>query len=158
MRPMLPDEMEYLVRQAEWATICVTEADGTPYAIEATPFRLEEDICFMINPRGGVHRCVRSNPRTLIKFTMAEPGLARWAGVSCVGFGRFDPDPEARVRGWSELGRIMNVDYSKAAATLCKPTRSPLFRVRVDSMTGRCSATQGQPFDMRPRQESILEE
>ncbi len=144
MRPMTHEEMERLVARAEWACICVTEPDGTPYAIEATPFHLDGDICFMINPRGGVYKCVRTNPKVLVKFTLAEPGLGHWAGVSCRGRGEFDPDEDALRQGWRELGRIMRTDYSDVASRLNKPTRSPLFRVRVESLTGRCSAAKGE--------------
>ncbi len=145
MRAMTQEEMERLVGLSEWATICVSGPDGTPYAIEATPFRLEEDICFMINPRGGVYRCIQSNPKVLVKFTKTQSGLGHWAGVSCHGQGRFDPNIEALRRGWKKLGKIMNEDYSKVASVLNKPTRSPLFRVRVESVTGRCSAVSGEP-------------
>ncbi len=145
MRPMTQEEMEHLIHQTEWGTICVTEPDGTPYAIEATPFRLGEDICFMINPRGGVYRCIQANPKVLIKFTISEPGLGQWAGVSCHGHGEFDPAPDALRLGWKELGKIMDMDYSKAASVFNNPTRSPLFRVNVGSVTGRCSATREEP-------------
>lgn len=145
MRAMTPEEMDRLIRRAEWATICATQPDGTPYAIEATPFWLDETVCFMINPRGGVARCVQANPKVLVKFTLADNGLLNWAGVSCHGSGGFDPDPDARRRGWRELGRVTDTDYSKAASALKKPDRSPLFRVRVESVTGRCSAKRDEP-------------
>ncbi|MGE4292638.1 MAG: pyridoxamine 5'-phosphate oxidase family protein [Desulfovibrio sp.] len=146
MRGMSEEEMRELVRRAEWATICAVDPDGSPYAIEATPFFLGQDICFMINPRGGIYRCVTVNERVLVKFTLTVPGLEHWAGVSCMGRGGFDPDLAARSEGWRVLGERLNEDYSKAAQALNKPGRSPLFRVRVEAMTGRCSAKQGEPL------------
>jgi hypothetical protein len=137
---MIPDDMRELVRLCNWATICAVTPDGEPYAIEATPFFLGEDVCFMINPRGGIRRCMLHCSRVRLKFTWAAPDLSGWAGVSCFGQGGFDPDPEARLRGWAELGRVMGADYSRAANSLNKPDRSPLFRVRVQEMTGRCSS------------------
>ena len=146
MRKMTPEEIRRVIHRSAWAVICAVSPDKEPCAIEATPFSQGEDICFMINPRGAIHRCLSENDRVLVKFTWTGPNLNPWAGVSCMGRGEFDPDPEARRQGWLELGRIMGADYSRAAETLNKPNRSPLLRVRVRSMTGRCSAQAGEPF------------
>ncbi|MGE4469044.1 MAG: hypothetical protein AB7D47_02790 [Desulfovibrio sp.] len=139
MRAMTPEEMERLVRSVPWASICVVEPEGCPYVIEATPFFMGKDICFMINPRGGVQRCVAQNNEVLLKFTSASSDLRSWAGVSCRGQGEFVEDEAARQEGWRLLGLVMGQDYSRAAGVLNKKGRSPLFRVQVRSMTGRCN-------------------
>jgi nitroimidazol reductase NimA-like FMN-containing flavoprotein (pyridoxamine 5'-phosphate oxidase superfamily) len=142
MREMTATEMENVLASANWATICTVSPDGTPYAIEATPFRDGGDICFMINPRGGVHRNLAKNPAVLLKFTRAGRDLSGWAGVSCMGTGRFDGNPEAIRRGFDTLGRIMKADYAEAARKHSRdPERSPLLRVSVRETTGRCSGT-----------------
>ncbi|MFH1060099.1 MAG: hypothetical protein V1797_15660 [Pseudomonadota bacterium] len=140
MRRMSANEVQAVVGRAKWATICAVDSSGRPYAIEATPFELDGDTCFMINPRGGVARCLNGNARVLLKYTLAAPDVSQWAGVSCQGVGRFDPAAEALRRGWAALGLRLGVDYSAQAERFAAGKRhSPLFRVRVEEMTGRCS-------------------
>lgn len=191
MREMTDAEMRALVARARWATICTASPDGEPYAVEATPYREGDEVCFMINPRGGTWRnlypmgadaghasglgagqdagrdagrgtgpgaleevgdgAVRcgagSHPgggRVLLKFTLTNRALTWWAGVSCYGTGWFDSDPQAIRRGFRLLGEVMGSDYSGAGERFAAaPGRSPLLRVRVERMTGRCSAAEG---------------
>ncbi|MEF2146361.1 MAG: hypothetical protein V3573_13025 [Desulfovibrionaceae bacterium] len=144
MRKMTQAEMTQLIHESKWATICATGLDGSPYAIEATPFFMDEDICFMINPRGGVYRCMARGDMVLVKFTDASPDLRLWGGVSCRGRGTFVRDANVRKEGWRLLGLVMGQDYSKASEVLDKEDRSPLFRIRVETMTGRCSGAWGR--------------
>lgn len=147
MRVMTPEEMETAIQRCNWATICTADPEGTPYAIEATPFRMDACHCFMINPRGGTWKNLRSNPRVLLKYTLTNKDLSLWAGISCHGKGEFLMNEEALLQGWRLLAEVMGTDYSQAAATFCRCTdRSPLFRVRVESMTGRCSAGKDMPL------------
>lgn len=140
MRRMSANEMQAVVGRAKWATICAVDSQARPYAIEATPFELDGEVCFMINPRGGVARCLDGNARVLLKYTLASPDVSQWAGVSCQGLGRFDPESDALRRGWATLGQRLGVDYSAQAERFTAGKRgSPLFRVRVEEMTGRCS-------------------
>ncbi len=150
MRVMTADEMQAVVRRCNWATICTAAPDGTPYAVEATPFLMDGCHCFMINPRGGTWQNVRRNPRVLLKYTAASADLRAWAGVSCLGEGEFVVDAAAVREGWRLLGAVMDEDYSRAADTFAGlKDRSPLFRVRVQEMTGRCNAPKNGALDMR---------
>jgi nitroimidazol reductase NimA-like FMN-containing flavoprotein (pyridoxamine 5'-phosphate oxidase superfamily) len=155
MRAMTPEEMQSLVRYCRWASICTVNAEGAPYAIEATPFFMGGAHCFMINPRGGTWKNLRHNPRVLLKYTLAGDDLSCWAGVSCHGSGEFTPDVESLRAGWKLLGQVMGADYSRAAEKFAgHPDRSPLFRVQVREMTGRCSAGKNEPFVL-PCKESL---
>ena len=138
---MSPEEMQGVINACKWATICTVSEDGSPYAIEATPFYMDGCHCFMINPRGGTWKNLNHNARVLLKYTRAAGDLSSWAGVSCLGTGEFIIDEDALREGWRLLGEVMGADYSNAADTFarCKD-RSPLFRVRVEAFTGRCSA------------------
>lgn len=164
MREMTDAEMHTLVARARWATICTASPDGEPYAVEATPYREGDEVCFMINPRGGTWRNLYSmghdagreaeqygvrdhsgGGRVLLKFTLTNRALTWWAGVSCHGTGRFDTDPEAIRRGFRLLGEVMASDYSGAGERFAAtPDNSPLLRVRVERMTGRCSVTESE--------------
>lgn len=153
---MSEDEMGEVIRNCKWATICTVCEDGSPYAIEATPFHMDGCHCFMINPRGGTWKNLRHNKRVLLKYTLASEDLGTWAGVSCQGVGEFVTGEEEMREGWRLLGEVMGADYSKAADTFarCKD-RSPFFRVRVQDITGRCSAAKDGPFDLGHRTAGI---
>jgi nitroimidazol reductase NimA-like FMN-containing flavoprotein (pyridoxamine 5'-phosphate oxidase superfamily) len=142
---MTPEEMSLVISRCRWATICSVCEDATPYAIEATPFFMGNAHCFMINPRGGTWKNLRANPQVLLKYTLATDDLSVWAGVSCRGPGEFVHDADALREGWGLLGKVMGADYSLAAEKFARCTdRSPLFRVAVETMTGRCGAAKNE--------------
>ena len=142
---MTEEEMRAVIRACSWANICTCTEQGAPYAIEATPFYMDGQTGFMINPRGGTWRNMRHSASVLLKYTLAAPSLRSWAGVSCMGKGRFVDDPEAIREGWRLLGLVMGQDYSQAAERFSKkPSHSPFFAVSVESMTGRCSASMDE--------------
>lgn len=146
---MTPREMENVIRRCNWATICSVTSEGLPYAIEATPFYMDGCHCFMINPRGGTWKNMRQRLDVLLKYTLANTDLSLWAGVSCFGEGEFVTDAAAVHEGWRRLGKVMRADYSHAADIFAKvKDRSPLFRVRVRKMTGRCSAAKNGILDL----------
>ncbi len=139
---MTQEEAQAVIDNLPWASICTVSPEGQPYAIEATPFRLEPDqIGFMINPRGTTKKNLLNHPDVLIKYTYSSPDLTDWAGVSCFGTGEFCEDRETIARGWKLLGEIMNTDYSKIAGrVLSGKVSSPLFVAHITKITGRCSA------------------
>ncbi|MDR3176709.1 MAG: pyridoxamine 5'-phosphate oxidase family protein [Desulfovibrio sp.] len=147
MRRMTQEEMRLVIGRCRWATICSVCEDGSPYAIEATPFFMGDAHCFMINPRGGTWRNLRGNPQVLLKYTLATEDLSVWAGVSCRGPGEFVHDANALCEGWGLLGKVMGADYSQAAEKFARcADRSPLFRVLAAETTGRCSASKDEDF------------
>ncbi len=149
MREMTSEEMEQALRRCNWATICSVTPHGYPYAIEATPFRMDGCHCFMINPRGVTWENMRENPHVFLKYTLTNADLSLWAGVSCFGKGEFVIDEAALREGWRLLGEVMGTDYSRAANSFARlKDRSPLFRVEVVKTTGRCSAAKGAPLDL----------
>lgn len=145
MRAMTDREIQAVLELARWGTICTVSPDHTPYAIEATPYWDGGDICFMINPRGLTRRNLDQNPNVLVKMTLASRNLSWWAGVSCMGTGRFDKDPDAILRGFQLLGAVMGADYTAAGEKHYRtPETSPLLRVKTETRTGRCSAAPGE--------------
>ncbi len=150
MRKMTQKEMKAALEQGKWATICSVTPEKSPYAIEATYFLYEENIGLMINPKGTTAANISVNPRVLVKITFANKNMSGWAGISCFGTGSFIKNKEEILQGWKKLGNIMQTDYSKVAEKFCiNPDRSPFFRVRIDSMTGRCSAKPSESFNFK---------
>ena len=149
MRTMTVEEAEAVIRLCNWATICTVTPEGFPYAIEATPFYMDTLHCFMINPRGVTWKNMQHNPHVFLKYTLADADLSIWAGVSCFGAGEFVIDAAAVREGWRLLGDVMRTDYSHAADTFARmKARSPLFRVQVKKITGRCSAAENAPLEL----------
>jgi nitroimidazol reductase NimA-like FMN-containing flavoprotein (pyridoxamine 5'-phosphate oxidase superfamily) len=147
MRPLSAEEIDVLARRAKWATIVTVRPDGRPYAVEATPFFDGESVCFMINPAGTTRRNLDRSDRVLLKITYSSRDLSLWAGVTLEGTGAFVLDPGAVARGWRLLGEATGEDYSAAAGKFARtPDRSPLFAVKVESVSGRCSARAGEPL------------
>lgn len=152
MRKMTEQEIRKMIDACNWATICTVSPEQKPYAIEATPFPLEGDVGFMLNPHGGTRKNIQANKNVLLKYTYTVPDLSAWAGVSCFGQGEFVTDPDVMRRGWESLGEIMNEDLSKAADRFCaNPERSPMLLVRVGEMTGQCSAKHDEAMHFPTR-------
>ena len=147
MRRMTEEEILQTIKACNWATICTCSATGEPYAVEATPFYMDGITGFMINPRGGTWRNLQNNTNVLLKYTLTTPDLKGWIGASCQGQGSFVTDPEAIREGWRLLGEVMGQDYSEAAEKFSKnASHSPFFAVKVQSMSGRCSASKEAPL------------
>jgi hypothetical protein len=142
---MTESEINRAIGTIKWASIVTVREDGRPYAIEATPFLMNEQICFMINPNGTTKKNLDHSDKVLIKFTAATKDLEHWLGVSCQGTGKFIHESGPIDQGWALLGQVMGADYSKAAEKFkLTPERSPMLAVTVTEKTGRCSARAGE--------------
>lgn len=151
MRKMIEPEIRQALQLQKWATICTVSPFQIPYAIEATYFMPDDgQIKFMINPRGTTVRNIQKNPQVLVKVTLTDLSLSRWAGVSVFGKARMEQSPEKIRRGWAVLGQVMNADYREAAEKFVRTQeKSPLFAVEIREMTGRCSAGPGSEIDFQ---------
>jgi hypothetical protein len=146
---MSESEIDLLVQNSKWATIISISSDGYPYAIEATPFIMDGDIGFMINPKGGTSKNMENSNKVLLKYTMNSDKLEVWAGVSLFGIGAFSHDPEVIKKGWEYLGHLLGTDYSGVSQKFVNnPQSSPLFMVKVERKTGRCSYKTGEEFKL----------
>lgn len=145
MRKMTLEEISISLKNCSWASICTTCEDGSPYAIEATPFFMDDLTCFMVNPRGGTYRNMQHNTAVLLKYTIAKPSLEAWVGISCFGIGQFITDSDHIRQGWGLLGQVMGQDYTAAADKFSqKFTHSPLFAATIHTCTGRTSAAKNE--------------
>lgn len=151
MRKMIEPEIRQSLKLRKWATICTVSPGQMPYAIEATYFMPDDrHMNFMINPRGTTVRNIQKNPHVLVKVTLTDPSLSRWAGISVFGKAAMARSTEKIRHGWALLGQVMNADYSDAAERFARaPEKSPLFVVEIREMTGRCSAGPGDGFDFK---------
>ena len=143
MRKLKEQEINDIVKKANWATICTASKDGKPYAIEATYFIIDDtEIGFMINPRGQTMKNIAVNPQLLLKVTFASKDLSYWVGVTLFGTGQKVTDPAQIEQGWHLLGKIMKSDYSQALEKFKNAgENSPFLRCRITERTGRGSGT-----------------
>ncbi|MFP4533164.1 MAG: pyridoxamine 5'-phosphate oxidase family protein [Desulfobacterales bacterium] len=148
---MIEPEIRQALNLRKWATICTVDANQMPYAVEATYFMPDAgQMNFMINPRGTTVRNIQKNQHVLVKVTLTDPSLSRWAGISVFGKALMERSPEKIRHGWALLGQVMDADYSDAAERFARtPEKSPLFVVEIREMTGRCSAGPGDGIDFK---------
>lgn len=140
MRKMTEPEMRALVASCNWATICTVSPEQKPYAIEATPFPLDNYVAFMINPRGTTCANIQANTNVLLKYNITEPDLAKWAAVSCYGKAKLIADRELLNRGIEQLAQLISPEMAAMAKKFCdRPKPAPLLLVTVTEMTGRCN-------------------
>ncbi len=140
MRKMTEVEINDLVQNSNWATICTVSPEGLPYAVEATYFMDGDCIGFMINPRGRTMQNLKQNPNLLLKITQASGDLSKWAGISLFGTGQNITDPIEIQKGWELLSEVMNTDYSKISEKFIGTGKlSPYLRCKISQNTGRCN-------------------
>ncbi|MDR1487655.1 MAG: hypothetical protein LBT62_06680 [Deltaproteobacteria bacterium] len=147
MRALTPKEIDETIDSLNWATIITVKPDGQPYAIEATPFFMDDKICFMINPKGTTKKNLDHSDHVLLKYTTVSQSLDKWCGISCFGRGGFVSEVTKIARGWELLGKVMGADYSAVSAKFVKhPENTPLLMVSVLEKTGRCNWKIGEIF------------
>ncbi|MCG8471017.1 MAG: pyridoxamine 5'-phosphate oxidase family protein [Desulfobacterales bacterium] len=148
MRKMKETEIDLMLQHAGWATICTVNEDGTPYAVEATYFKDNDALGFMINPRGTTAKNIKARPSVLLKLTTSDGPMHNWAGVSLFGMGKMVTEAKAIGRGWDLLSAAMKTDYSAAKEKFIKsPEKSPFLRIAIEKRTGRCSARVNQEIN-----------
>ena len=151
MRKMNEQEIRQTLWIRKWSTICTLTPGQTPYAIEATYFMPDKNhMNFMINPWGTTVGNILKNPHVLLKVTLADFDLSHWIGVSVFGIARMESSPERILQGWQLLGQVMNADYGRAAEKFVQASeKSPLLSVKIQELTGRCSAGPGKKIDFK---------
>lgn len=96
---------------------------------------------FRVNPQEATAKNITKNRKVLLKITYADKAMDRWVGIFCFGSACFESNITAIRKGWELLGKAMNTAYAHMAAKFCRKVRpSPYLRVRINQMTGRCSA------------------
>jgi nitroimidazol reductase NimA-like FMN-containing flavoprotein (pyridoxamine 5'-phosphate oxidase superfamily) len=148
MRKMTKQEMTDLVQEHNLATLCTVDEDGSPYAVEFNYFLLGGDVCGLLKPRGNTARNIAGNARVCVKICRTDDACRAYRAVSCFGTGAFVQDPEMVLRGWDLLEERLKLPKGTYAPFKEKFERKrnkyPLFRMRIERMTGVTSLKKGE--------------
>ena len=142
MRKINQTEIDQFLAGFGWATLCLVDPDGRPYAIEFSYFLDGEDICGLVHPRGRAAACLESNNNVCVKICDSDRQCKNYRAVSCFGKAWFEnlTDPKKVAWAWDCLEaqlRLENGKYGIYKKRYLKSGRAlPLFRVMVDARTG----------------------
>jgi len=148
MRTMKDEEMDALLENFGWATVCMVDPDGNPYAIEISYFLDRDEICGLVHPRGQAARCLGGNQSVCVKVCDSDPQCRNYQAVSCFGKAYFESltGPEEVGRAWDKLAgqlRLRNGEYDIYKNRYLSTGRPlPLLRIMVDKRTGVTSSPQ----------------
>ena len=142
MRKMKHAEIEQLLTNFGWATLCMINANSHPYAVEFSYFLDGEDICGLVHPRGQAAACLEGNNNVCVKVCDSDPQCTNYRAISCFGRAWFEKltDPGKVAWAWDSLERQLRLKNGKYSIYKEKYLASgralPLLRVMVDEMTG----------------------
>ncbi len=142
MRKMNEEEISDLLANFGWATLCMVDAAGSPYAIEFSYFLDHGDICSLVHPRGRASHCLAANPKVCVKICDSDRQCRNYQAISGFGCAAFEKltDPQQVAWAWDCLEsqlklksgeyRIYKDRYLESGKAL------PLLRIMVDKYTG----------------------
>lgn len=138
MKKMSDEEIEELLAGFGWATLCMTDPDGKPYAIEFSFFLDHDDICGLVHPRGRAVACLAANPAVCVKICDSDAQCKSYRVASCFGIATIEKltDPDEVAWAWDRLEEyldLMNGEYSQYKERYLSSGRAlPLLRIIVD--------------------------
>lgn len=141
MRKMLNGEIQRLLDEVTWGTLCSVTPEGDPYAIEFTCFEDEEEICGLIHPEGRIAACIRHQPKVCLKVCESSRLSTGYRGASFFGTAALvEPEsPEEMQRIWAVLEARMKKPgaFAAAAEKYSKPGNFlPVLRIKVNRRSG----------------------
>ncbi len=144
MRKMTQKEIKDFVDNHTWATLCTVSAEGNPYAIEFSYFMLDGCICGLIKPKGTTAAHIAHNPKVCLKMCKTDDSNREFTAASCFGRAEFVDDPEGVLKGWDLLEKRLKLPEGTYGIYkekfMKKKNKYPLFRVKIENMTGITTA------------------
>lgn len=142
MRKMKDEEIDTLLQSFGWATLCMVDPEGRPYAIEFSYYIDHGDICGLVHPRGKTARCLAENQSVCVKICDSDAQCKNYRAVSCFGLAAFEKltKPEEVARAWDSLEaqlRLTDGEYSGYKERYLESGRAlPLLRIMVNERSG----------------------
>ena len=141
MRKMTDNEIQRLLDEVTWGTLCSVTPKGEPYAVEFTYFEDGGDFCGIINPSGTIASCIRHQSTVCLKVCESSRLSTGYRGASLFGTASLvDPNnPEEMARIWKVLETRMKKPgiFAKAAEKYSQPgKRLPILRIQVERRSG----------------------
>ena len=113
MRKMKSAETENFIKEFGWATLCMAEKDGSPYAIEFSYFLDNNDICGLVHSTGRASRVLTENNRICLKICDSDRHCENFTAVSCFGTASFERLSDRKKIAWP--GTLWNVSSEPRA-------------------------------------------
>jgi len=163
MRKMTGNEIEALLATFGWATLCMVDPEGKPYAIEFSYFLDRLDICGMVHPRGRTAECLRGNPAVVVKICDTDPRCRDFRAASCFGEAAFEflTDQHHISFAWDQLEQKLGLEpgtytaYKRRYLASGRPL--PLLRVKVARKSGVISGpNRGKKHDGAEEQNDAM--
>jgi len=141
MRRMADDEIQRLLDEVTWGTLCSVTPEGEPYAIEFTYFEDGGDFCGIINPSGIIAACIRHQTSVCLKVCESSRLSTGYRGASLFGAAALveTKEPEEMARIWQVLETRMKKPgiFAIAAEKYSQPGNLlPILRIQVERRSG----------------------
>ncbi len=141
MRKMTDEEIQKLLTDVTWGTLCGVKPNGEPYAVEFTCFEDGDDLCGLINPKGEMSSCIRHQPRVCLKVCESSRISTGFRAASFFGTAAYvEPtDASDMLRTWEVLETRMKAPglFDVAKEKYSKPGNFlPVLRIKVDRRSG----------------------
>lgn len=141
MRQMTDKEVEKLLDDVTWGTICGILPDGTPYATEVTYLYENNEIISLSHSKGMTGDCVRHCPQICFKVCESNRMSRNFRAISLFGKATF-VEPESSNESllwWEKLeARLKSPDRYVRPKQRCRSEGKiyPIFRLKIQNKTG----------------------
>ncbi len=144
MRKMTDDEIQKLLTDVTWGTLCGVTPGDEPYAVEFTCFEDGGDLCGLINPNGEMSACIRNQPQVCLKVCESSRLSTGFRAASFFGTAAYvEPaGPDEMLRIWNVLETRMKAPgiFNAAKEKYSKPGNLlPVLRIKVSRRSGVAS-------------------
>ena len=141
MRQMTVKEIEKLLVDVTWGTICGVLPDGTPYATEVTYLYENNEIISLSHSKGMTGDCVRHCSQICFKVCESNRMSRNFRAISLFGEATFEePDnADESLLWWEKLEtRLKSPDRYQRPKLRCQTEGKiyPVFHLNIQSRTG----------------------
>ena len=141
MRKMKPDEIEEFLQNFGWATLCMADEQGKPYAIEYSYYLQDGAICGLVHSTGRAATILATNNQVCLKVCDADAHCESYTAISCFGTARYEKltDIVEIATAWDamekQLGAGGQYDVHKQKYLNGKKNL-PVLKITVQEKTG----------------------
>ena len=141
MRQMTDSEIDQLLDEVTWGTICGVLPDGTPYATEVTYLHENNEIISLSHAHGLTGDCIQNCPKICFKVCESNRLSRNFRAISLFGKAAFiKPDStEETIHWWEKLeARLKSPDRYQRPKQRCRDEGKiyPVLHMTIERRTG----------------------
>lgn len=149
MRKMKSDEIEEFLQNFGWATLCMADGQGKPYAIEYSYYLSNGDICGLVHSTGRAATILAANNQVCLKICDADPNCESFTAISCFGTARYEKltDIIEIASAWDAVEKQLGAEgkYDAHKQKYLNGKKSlPVLKVTVQDKTGVTSRPRNE--------------